>query len=394
MIDDHDLFERAVERFAPPEGSFERLAKRRERRHRNNRITAGVVALVVAAVGMGALVRALPSGTVPADDPSTTFTGTWNSTELEFRGSTQSMTIRPAEDGLFDVVLHDDSSFLCSSRRTRVDSVETPATMTGAGRLEDATTLVVPSPVLTCADGREPTLSWGYTEEGRPGYTLLLDRATDRLFDNLGVAWHRGTPPEDAVTAESGWTASMPGGVYSMLGGEITFQAPEGGPWTDHAEAYIDDRWFFLLGEPESGLAEGTSIDIVVNGSTEAPCEAPASIPASAETMIRAIRTNPDLDTTAPVVERIGGIEARRMDLAAVPGASTCVVDGAVPILSVPGRPWGDIENGERMRLYVLPMTGGFARSLVIMITAPEAAFERTVEAAAPVLDSFEFHAG
>jgi hypothetical protein len=392
MIDDHDLFERAVERFAPPERSFERLVTRRDRKHRNKRITAGVVALVVAAIGTGALVRALPSGTVPADDPSTTFEGTWNSTELEFRGSTQSMTIRPAEDGLFDIVLRDNSSFLCSSRRTRVDGVETPATMTGAGRLEDATTLVVPSPVLTCADGREPTLSWSYSEEGRPGYTLVLDRATDRLFDNLGVAWHRGAPPEDGAAAEAGWTASMPGGAYSMLGGEITFQALAGGPWTDHAEAYIDDRWFFLLGEPGSGLADGTSIDIVVNASTEAPCEAPASVPASAQTMIRTIRANPDLDTTEPVVERIGGLEARRLDVAAVPGAPTCV-DGAVPILSVPGRPWGDIESGERMRLYVLHMTGGFARSLVIMISAPATAFKQTVEAAAPVLDSFEFHA-
>lgn len=392
MIDDRELFERSVERFAPPERSFERLVDRRDRQHRNRRIRAGVVALVVAAIGTGALFRALPSGTTPAEEPSGTFVGRWTSTELEFRGSSQTMTIRPAAGGRFDIALHDDSSFLCSTRRTRVDGVDTPSTMTGAGRLEDAATLVVPSPVLTCADGREPTLSWGYSEEGRPGYTLVLDQATDRLFDNHGVAWHRGAPPEDEAAAESGWTSSMPGGTYSMLGGEITFQAPAGGPWTDHAEAYIDDRWFFLLGEPGSGLADGTSIDIVVNGSTQAPCEAPASVPASAQTMSRAIRANPDLDTTEPVVERIGGLEAWRIDVAAVPGAPTCV-DGAVPILSVPGRPWGDIENGQRTRLYVLHMTGGFARSLVIMITAPETAFKQTVEAAAPVLDSFEFHA-
>ena len=70
MIDDHELFERAVERFTPPEGSFERLAKRRDRKHRNKRITAGVVALVVAAVGMGALLRPFSTGLVPANDPS------------------------------------------------------------------------------------------------------------------------------------------------------------------------------------------------------------------------------------------------------------------------------------------------------------------------------------
>ena len=70
MIDDHDLFERAVERFAPPERSFERLVTRRDRKHRNKRITAGVVAIIVATAGTGLLVRALPTGSMPADDPT------------------------------------------------------------------------------------------------------------------------------------------------------------------------------------------------------------------------------------------------------------------------------------------------------------------------------------
>jgi hypothetical protein len=70
MIDDHDLFERAVERFAPPERSFERLVTRRHRKHRNKRITAGVVALVVAAAGTGALVKAFPTGSMPAEEPN------------------------------------------------------------------------------------------------------------------------------------------------------------------------------------------------------------------------------------------------------------------------------------------------------------------------------------
>ena len=69
MIDDRELFERAAERFAPPEGSFERLVTRRDRKHRNKRITAGVVALVVAAAGTGALLRAFTTGPIPADTP-------------------------------------------------------------------------------------------------------------------------------------------------------------------------------------------------------------------------------------------------------------------------------------------------------------------------------------
>jgi Tol biopolymer transport system component len=69
MIDDHDLFERAVQRFAPPQGSFERLVSRRDRTRRNKRIAAGVLALVVAAAGTGVLLRSLPTGSVPATPP-------------------------------------------------------------------------------------------------------------------------------------------------------------------------------------------------------------------------------------------------------------------------------------------------------------------------------------
>jgi hypothetical protein len=40
---------------------------------------------------------------------------------------------------------------------------------------------------------------------------------------------------------------------------------------------------------------------------------------------------------------------------------------------------------------YVMDLPGGSARALAIKITAPEAVFERAVETAAPVLESFEF---
>ena len=76
--------------------------------------------MVVAAVGTGALVRAFPFGTVPADDPCSRFVGTWTSTELDDPGRSQTMTISPAGDGALDIVLHDDSSWLCSDRQTRM----------------------------------------------------------------------------------------------------------------------------------------------------------------------------------------------------------------------------------------------------------------------------------
>ncbi len=72
MIDDRELFERAVERFVPPERSFERLVTRRDRKHRNKRIAAGILALVVAAAGASALIRAFPIGSMPANPPQST----------------------------------------------------------------------------------------------------------------------------------------------------------------------------------------------------------------------------------------------------------------------------------------------------------------------------------
>lgn len=382
MIDDLELFERAVERFAPPEGSFERLVTHRDRKHRNRRIRAGVVAVVVAAVGVGALVRAFPSGTVPADDPRSTFVGTWTSTELYDPSRVQTMTIHPAEDGSFDIVLHDESSWLCSDRQTRTDGVDTPSTMSGTGRLEDATTLVVPTPVLACADGREPGVS-GFPEEGRSSYTLVLDLTTDRLFDNLGVAWHRGATRANGAgaTTESGTDGT---GGYSFLNGEITLHADL--PWGDHVESYIDPRIFWLIGQPDDAW-----IEILANPSPEASCTAPERVPASAQEVVRAIGSDPDIEATAPVAARVGGIDALQLDVFAVRGAPTC--GDRVPVVTVSGREaWGGIDHGDRGRLYVLDLPGGSARALVIMITAPEAVFEQAIEAAAPVVESVEFH--
>jgi Tol biopolymer transport system component len=69
MIEDRELFERAVERFAPPERPFERLVRRRARKQRNRRIRAGVLALIVTLAGAGALFRAFDGGSPRPADP-------------------------------------------------------------------------------------------------------------------------------------------------------------------------------------------------------------------------------------------------------------------------------------------------------------------------------------
>ena len=72
MIDERDIVRRAVERLTPPGPPFERLLRRRDRKRRNQRITAGVVgvAIFVAAVWIvttgGPFDRSQPATTGPA----------------------------------------------------------------------------------------------------------------------------------------------------------------------------------------------------------------------------------------------------------------------------------------------------------------------------------------
>jgi hypothetical protein len=47
MINERDIFEKSFRRYEPEGGSFERLVRRRDRKRRNQRITAGVVGIAV-----------------------------------------------------------------------------------------------------------------------------------------------------------------------------------------------------------------------------------------------------------------------------------------------------------------------------------------------------------
>jgi Tol biopolymer transport system component len=67
---DQQSVERAAERFRVPQGSFERLALRRDRKRRNQRIRAGALGVAIA-VAVGWLgINAIRSAQLPADDPA------------------------------------------------------------------------------------------------------------------------------------------------------------------------------------------------------------------------------------------------------------------------------------------------------------------------------------
>ena len=311
--------------------------------------------------------------------------GEWASTDYDDQSGgidptpSHTMTIRAGEDGVLHVTVHDDSACLPDA---------TAQTMTGTGRLEDPTTLVVSSPDLTCVDG---SVAAGDRIDVFDGYTLVLDHATDRLYDSLGVVWIRGAPPESWTGAPTEAGVDGPG-TFSMLHGEVTFRAAE--PWHAWIEAYLDPPTFFLIGPGGEGTGEAEMTILVNPLSPEAPCD--SRVPPSAEDLVQAVRSNPNLEATAPVIDRVGGIDALRMDVVAAPGASLgpCVspMANSVDVVSVP--PWGSVKLGDLGRLYVLDLPGGSARTLAILITAPDAAvFEQALDTAAPLLDSFEFHA-
>jgi hypothetical protein len=115
-------------------------------------------------------------GSDPADDPSP-FLGTWED------GWTRALTVEDLGDGDVDIIVLDDHASVCSG---------TPSTMTGIGRLQGDSELVIPEPVLTCDDGTEPqAVSGPPLEEQLRDLTFVHRPESDTLIDNFGSGWTR-----------------------------------------------------------------------------------------------------------------------------------------------------------------------------------------------------------
>ncbi len=143
------------------------------------------------------------------------------------------------------------------------------------------------------------------------------------------------------------------------------------------------DERFVLVADPmpvKTGCEEGPS-------------------PVDAEALAQSIRTDPDLDVSEPVAVSVGGIEGVRMDVVAAPGASNCEGEESPGVLAatdtIGSHRIVEMPVGSRMRLYLLDFPEEIsARILAIAIVAPESRFNQVVEAAAPIVDSFEFQSG
>jgi hypothetical protein len=195
MIDERDLLERELHRFEPQPGLTERVYRRRDRKLRNQRVAAGVLGIAVFALAAIGLVRLIGSERTPASDPRSPFEGTWVST-TDADGGTQTMTVGVSADGTVEIVVRDDGTSVCSG---------TSSTMTGTGRIEAGTQLIIPAPVYTCDDGSEPeALSGPPLEEQLRNLTFVHYPESDTLTDNSGGLWARegAEVPEPAISGE------------------------------------------------------------------------------------------------------------------------------------------------------------------------------------------------
>lgn len=191
----------------------------------------------------------------------------------------------------------------------------------------------------------------------------------------LGLVYGHSSAP--LSTTEDGQSVAV---LYSALGGDLTFAAAP--PWDD---PFFSDGPETSLGRIENGSAsQFTQLAVVADPLTAAGCEV-GPAPADAESLVSSIAANPDLEATAPVAVSVGGIDALRMDIVAPgqPGTGDCV-PMVLEHLSLSGE--------ARMRVYVLDLPEGMsARLLAIGIIAHESMFDDVLEAATPVLESFEF---
>ena len=129
-----------------------------------------------------------------------------------------------------------------------------------------------------------------------------------RLDGRLGLVYGSRTGNQRIATTENGQAVPVP---YSLLDGEVTFAAAP--PWSFTSR----DRTSTTLGGVGRGSAsQNTMLRIVADPRTAIGCEA-GPVAADAAALVRSIRSNPDLEATAPVTVSLGGIDALRMDVVA-----------------------------------------------------------------------------
>lgn len=207
-----------------------------------------------------------------------------------------------------------------------------------------------------------------------------------RLFADGGetvveqqIGWAGTLGHDERTTTENGRPVAVP---YTVFDGGVTVSAAS--PWRVSVETEVvfvrDDIGVDRIEVMDDPLPVGPG------------CE-PGPTPADAAALAQALQSDRDLKVTAPLSVSVGGADGLVMDITAAAEASACDL-GPWPVLTDGGRGWTGLDEGRRMRLYLIDVPDGLAtRILAIAVVAPQSRFDKTLAAATPVLDSIEFHA-
>lgn len=207
-----------------------------------------------------------------------------------------------------------------------------------------------------------------------------------------------------AATAEDGQPVAVP---YSVFDGEVTMQVAQ--PWIFSGSGQFGFGRLIPEGPGVAPTTDGgerinwDNLFVIADPTMGAGCQTGAS-GTDARALAESIRIDPDLGATTPVAVNVGGNEALMVDVAIAAGAVVCapesfgsdlltlVLDQNAPFSVTDGVARGR-ATGQLMRLYLFDApTGSSMRTLAIAIVAPESSFERATEAAAPLVDSIQFH--
>jgi hypothetical protein len=179
---------------------------------------------------------------------------------------------------------------------------------------------------------------------------------------------------------------------YDIVDGEVTFAATS--PWR------FDPDWVADSPRTMAALtADFGGIRIVADPlPVGTGCEADAA-PADARAWAERILSDPEIEATEPAPIRIAGLDALQMDVTPAAGASICDSGDEPVLFNSSEHPKGGWRSQVALwhryshRVYLLDVPAGSSRILAVVVFGFDRDFHEVVEAAAPVLDSLEFHA-
>jgi photosystem II stability/assembly factor-like uncharacterized protein len=273
MSDYRDPLERERRKYAMRDGTMEGLQRRRDRKRRNGQIVAGIVALLIAAAGIGGGVFALRGGTKlpPAHQPTPTPTAVPGGGEtgpspvsgpLQFIDSQHGWAV---VNGVIEGTSDGGTSWTPQQADSKVSEIQFIDTEHGWA--------IAANGLLRTVDGgaswvpigqRGVTFAEIQFYDTQHGWGVRRDLLSESVYAGTvvktldgGQTWHPQPLQTDAIcTSTDGktrsvWAAGPGEGGLSLArstnGGfswnDNPFRVPEGGPWSASLQCFGNEVW-------------------------------------------------------------------------------------------------------------------------------------------------------